>query len=527
MRSARTLKIALATALVGVLAGATVTYYDEALPTTMNPLFARSMVDFRSHELVFDRLFYRDAVTNKITSKVVARFERLDEGEAFRVWLKDGVKWHDGKPATGEDVCFTVDLLLDPAVPSRIAKGYREAIKSCSYDSSDGSATIRFNKAYHSPREQLAFSLLPKHVLEGSKPSPDLEFLSRPVGTGAMKGTMGRQAVKYTAVPNAHHDAKIRVLLQSEGGDPYVQVRTVLNKGVTGIVSVAPPLRPEIAASDEIGLKSYDLRSWWYIAVNTHRAPLDDVRVRQALNAALDRQELRTLTIGVTPDQAKEEGSPCEFVSGPFVPSSAYYNRSVPVQETADLAKVEQLMTAAGAKRVGGTWTKNGQPITLKVGMNATIDREAPDILSQIGNQLQAAGFDRQVYKITPDAWSRKALTSLYTDEYDLLVGKWSFGLNEEVNPLFETRLRGKGSLNIFRYSNPKVDELIAAYEDARTDTQARDAYHELHEVLNADLPYLFLWKLDTKSAWRNEVRNNMITPYYCFTEFDQWHYQD
>ncbi len=527
MRSARTLKIALATLVMGALAGATVTYYDEALPTTMNPLFARSMVDYRSHELIFDRLFYRDAVTNKITSKVVARFERLEDGAAFKVWLKEDVKWHDGQRASGEDVCFTVDTLLDPAVPSRIAKGYREVIQSCRYDSSDGSATIHFKKPLHAPREQLAFSLLPKHVLEGVKPSPDHEFSARPVGTGTMKGTLGRQAVKYTAVPNAHHDAKIRVLLQSEGGDPYVQVRTVLNKGVTGIVSVAPPLRPEIAASDDIGLKSYDLRSWWYVAVNTHRAPLDDVRVRQALDVALDRQELRTLTIGVSPDEAKGEDSPCEFVSGPFVPSSAYYNRGVPVQETADRAKVEQLMTATGAKMIGGTWTKNGQPITLKVGMNATLDREAPDILSQIGNQLQAAGFDRQVYKITPDAWSRKALTSLYTDEYDLLIGKWSFGLNEEVNPLFETRLRGKGSLNIFRYSNPEVDELINQYEVARTDTEARDAYHALHDYLADDLPYLFLWKLDTKSAWRNEVRNNMITPYYCFTEFDQWYYQD
>jgi hypothetical protein len=40
---------------------------------------------------------------------------------------------------------------------------------------------------------------------------------------------------------------------------------------------------------------------------------------------------------------------------------------------------------------------------------------------------------------------------------------------------------------------------------------------------LAENLPYLFLWKLDTKSAWRNEVRNNTIAPYYYFTEFDGW----
>jgi hypothetical protein len=41
--------------------------------------------------------------------------------------------------------------------------------------------------------------------------------------------------------------------------------------------------------------------------------------------------------------------------------------------------------------------------------------------------------------------------------------------------------------------------------------------------LLAKELPYLFLWKLDTKSAWRTEVRGNTITPYYYWTVFDAW----
>ena len=37
------------------------------------------------------------------------------------------------------------------------------------------------------------------------------------------------------------------------------------------------------------------------------------------------------------------------------------------------------------------------------------------------------------------------------------------------------------------------------------------------------DLPYLFLWKLDTKSAWRTEIRNNTIAPYFYWTLVDEW----
>ena len=56
-------------------------------------------------------------------------------------------------------------------------------------------------------------------------------------------------------------------------------------------------------------------------------------------------------------------------------------------------------------------------------------------------------------------------------------------------------------------------------------DTQAQDAYHDLHQSLSDELPYLYLWKLDTKSAWRTEIRGNIIAPYYYFTEFDSWKY--
>ena len=67
-----------ATGLVGsvLLAGSSVSYYEEALPSTMNPLFARSMVDYRAHEFVFDRLFYRDPIDNEIVSMNVSRLPR-------------------------------------------------------------------------------------------------------------------------------------------------------------------------------------------------------------------------------------------------------------------------------------------------------------------------------------------------------------------------------------------------------------------------------------------------------------------
>lgn len=496
-----------------------VDYFEEQLPSTMNPLYARTMVDRRSHELVFDRMFYRSAITNELRSRVVSKFQILEGGKKIKVTLKEGIKWHDGKPLSSEDVCFTVDALLNKDNPSNDAKDFREAIAGCEADEKERTATVSFRKIFHNPRERIAFHILPKHAFDSTKIPPENDFALRPIGTGPMKGGKGRREVSFTAYPNAHHQPNIDRAQLKEGGDPFVQVRTLINAGVQGVVSVAPPLRPEVAASDDVALKSYDLRSWWFIAVNTNKGALKRKKIRQAIDLTLDRAELRELTIGVDAD---DPNPPCEFISGPFVQSSPYYNRQIRVTERSDRAKAAQLMEAAGAKKAAGRWTVDGAPVNLRLGMNAPLDSEAKDLLNQIGNQLQAGGFDRQVYKVTADDWNRKVVSGQMQD-FDLLIGKWSFGLVEYVNPLFHSRKSGKGSLNIFNYSNAEVDQLLAKFDAARTDTEARDAYHELHEKLADELPYIFLWKLDTKSAWRNEIRNNTIAPYYYFTEFDGW----
>ncbi|MEQ1571673.1 MAG: ABC transporter substrate-binding protein [Myxococcota bacterium] len=515
--------VALAAAVVasGLLWGADVGYYEEASPSTLNPLFARTMVDKRSQELVFDRLWYRSAITNELKSGLVENFERVGDGKQLKIVLKPGVKWHDGQEFGPEDVCFTVKAMLDSHTPSEIAKEYREALVDCDANSRDRSAIITFSKVYHNPRERVAFSVLPKHLFDGTAISPEMEFSSKPIGTGPMKATRARRELKFSSFANPHHAPKISSLTQTEGGDPAVQVKTLLNAGVHGVISVSPPYRPDVAASDDVSLKSYDLRSWWFVALNTNSPVLKDKRVRQALSASIDRSALRELTIGVDPN---DSNPPCEFVSGPFVQSSPYYNRSVPVAERSDAKKAEALMTAAGATKQAGRWVIGGQSILLRIGINGPLQTEAKDLLNQIGNQLQAAGFDRQVFSVTQDEWVQKAVTGGMKSEYDALIGKWSFGVVEDVNDMFQTRGAGKGAYNIFDYSNPAVDAILNRYDAARTDTEAQDAYHDLHAMLADELPYLFLWKLDTKSAWRNEVRSTIISPYYYFTEFDGWH---
>jgi peptide/nickel transport system substrate-binding protein len=517
----RPLMVALGVASSALATGAVLSFYEESLPGTLNPLFASSMVDYRSQELIFDRLYFHSPIDNRIMSRVIEKGEVAESGKAWKITLKPNLKWHDGKPVTARDVCFTVNAMLNPSTPSPIAAGYRSVLAGCEAQGTNV-ALVKFTKVFHNPQERLGFALLPEGAFpNGTAITPDLEFSVRPTGSGPYKGSKGKRGVMFEAYANGHHNPSIAQLSLQEGGDPVVQVVTLKNNGVQGIVAVPPPFRADVSATDDLQLKSYDLRSWWFIAINTKKGALADKRVRQALNLIIDRTDLRQLSIGVKPG---EQNSPCEFISGPFVQSSPFYNRAVATREKSDRAAASKLLTEAGLTTLGGRWHYKGAPVTLQVGMSAPLDNEAPDLLQQISNQLGAGGFERQEQKISADDWTRNVVTGKAT-QFDLVIGKWSFGVVDEVNDLFETRTGAKGTQNIFNYSNTGVDQAIAEYNAARTDTAAVDAYHKLHSVLSDDLPYLFLWKLDTKSAWRTEVRGNVIAPYHYWTEVDAWKY--
>jgi hypothetical protein len=68
-RRLRHLLFAVSIGATSLLCGTTLSFYEESLPSTLNPLFARSMVDSRVHEVIFDRLYFHSPVTNELTSR--------------------------------------------------------------------------------------------------------------------------------------------------------------------------------------------------------------------------------------------------------------------------------------------------------------------------------------------------------------------------------------------------------------------------------------------------------------------------
>ena len=90
------------------------------------------MVDYRVQELYFDRLYFKDPITNNMISRLAERWEVADGGRSIMLYLNPDVRWHDGKKFTANDICFTVNAMLDERSASPQTEAYRSRIQSCS-----------------------------------------------------------------------------------------------------------------------------------------------------------------------------------------------------------------------------------------------------------------------------------------------------------------------------------------------------------------------------------------------------------
>ena len=129
----RALSVCFALGVATLAAAANVQFYDENLPGSLNPLYAESMVDFRAQELYFDRLYFNNPLNNRLTSKISKRWE-LAGSQGVRLFLNEGLKWHNGEDLTAADICFTIDAIKDPKTTSVRAKEFRKSFKGCTVE---------------------------------------------------------------------------------------------------------------------------------------------------------------------------------------------------------------------------------------------------------------------------------------------------------------------------------------------------------------------------------------------------------
>lgn len=303
-------------------------------PTGLDPSTSRGGGDHHYLYSIFENLV-NNGPDFSTQPGVATEWEVIDD-LTIRFKIKEGLKFHDGSDLTAEDVQFTIEHHQNPETQSYSA-GQVASVESVEIVD-DSNVVFHLNSVTASLFAILGDRngmILPKAAtLAAGK-----DFTNNPVGSGPFK-------FKSWAV-----DANVQLERNAEYAEDYpymdaIDVQVVPNSSVqfanlrTGdadVITVDPKDRASARETDGIQLNEWISTAYTQVNINTAVAPINDMRVRQALTYSLNRQAiLDGIYFG--------EG---EVANGPMTKASWAYNENLaPIPE--DLTKAKQFLDAAG-----------------------------------------------------------------------------------------------------------------------------------------------------------------------------------
>lgn len=460
-------------------------------PASLDPAFASDGESFRVSRQIFEGLVGVEEGTADPAPLLAESWEQSEDGLSYTFQLQDGVTFHDGSAFDAEAVCFNFDRWFNFTGVAQaesmayyytsLFKGYADSPEdavyaSCSADE-ELSATVTLAKPFAGFIAALslpAFAMQSPTALEefgadevgGTEEAPTLSEYAQghPVGTGPFSfdsWEVGSQLELSAYGDYWGEQGDVQQIIFRVIDDPTARRQALEAGDVDGYDLVSPA---DAAALEEDGylIESRDPFTILYLGMNQAVPELQDVRVRQAITMAIDREQLVSQTL--------PEGTE---VANQFIPSSvAGYNEDVTEYEY-DPEAARALLAEAGYP----------DGFTLQFNYPTNVSRpympNPEEIFTNLSAQLEEVGItvDPQ-----PNAWSPDYLDRIQggADHGIHLLG-WTGDYNDTDN--FLGVFFGSQS-NEWGFDNP---ELFADLEAARAEPDL-DAQIPLYEEINEEV---------------------------------------
>jgi peptide/nickel transport system substrate-binding protein len=459
----------------------------ESSPTNLDPRVGIDAQSERIGELIFDSLLKRDEHFN-VRPGLAESWDTPDR-LTYVFHLRRGVRFHDGRSLTAQDVKWTFDSLLQGKIRSTKSAVYRYIDHIEAADES----TVIF-------RLKQPFAALLWNLSEGAigiVPYGALgEMARQPIGSGPFRFISAEPDKEVVIARNDYYwGAKPRLERVRFAVVPDTTTRALeLRKGSADVAINA--LTSDMVLTLEHGhnleVQHGPGSVLAYLAFNCRDAILKDIRVRQALAYAIDRAP-------VIQYLGRNFARPAYSV---LPPESWAYNGDVPRYEH-NTAKAQQLLDEAGYPAVNG--------VRFHLTMKTSTEESTRLLAAVLQQQLQDVGIALDIRTFEFATF----FSDVTKGAFQMYSLRW-IGGNEDPD-IFEyafhsSKFPPNGANRSF-YSNTHLDELI---DEARVETEQQKRQHlyrEVQSILAQDLPYIDLWYNDTVLVHSRRVQDVTLNP--------------
>lgn len=438
------------------------------------------------------------AIASNIFNSLLKYNKNLDlEGELAEHWdlsedqktitftLKPNLKWADGKPLTSADVLFTWQAVTDAKTASPYASDY--ALVKQVETPDVRTFRVTYEQAYAPALDSWAgLQILPKHLLQGQD-LHSTSFARQPVGSNYYRldsWKHGENIILSRNPSSVLEPANIEKLVTRIIPDNSAQFLELMADNIDSmgldpikysrIIPARPELKKNLNLYKELG------NSYTYLGFNLKHKPFDDIRIRKAINYAIDKQEIIDgvyLGLGIN-------------IASPYKPGTRWSNPDLKPYPY-DPVKARQMLKEAGFTDTNddGILERDGKPLKFEIiTNNGNKEREKTAVFIQ--RRLKEVGIDVSIREYE---WATFITRFIKTGDFDAVILGWGLGLDPDQFNIWHSSQQAPGQFNFIGYNNPQVDTLL---ELGRTELNAdkrMKIYHKFAKVLLEDSPIVYL----------------------------------
>lgn len=468
--------------------------YDSD-PETLDP--HKTSVVSEAHLLrdLFEGIVIHDA-NGKVAPGVAEKWTVSPDGKVYTFNLRANAKWSNGDPVRAQDFEFSLKRIMDPATGAKYANILYPILNA-----------EAFNKGQGKTAADMGVKSVDDRTLQITleRPTPYfLELLTHQTGTPVHPASVQKHGADFVRpgnmvsngaftlvenVPNSHikmtknphfHDAA-NVKIDVVNFIPHKDTAAGARRFMAGELHVTTDIPADQIKflREKLG-KQVQISPYlgtWYFAFNTSKAPLNDVRVRQALSMVIDREFLAEQVWQGTMVPAYSFVPPgvSNYV-GEKAPTADYAGKSIIDREEA----AKKLLADAG-------YGPGKKKLSVQIRYNTTDNNKASavaiaDMWKQIGVETTFINTDAK----THFAHLRDG------GDFDIARAGWIADYSDPQNFLFLLQSDNKG-FNYARYNNPEFDGLMKQAENETDLVKRAGILAKAETLINRDVPYIGL----------------------------------
>ncbi len=459
--------------------GGTLTVGISTEVAILDPHKSPTLTDLQVYQNVVEPLVSFDPQLNELHPTLATDWTISDDGKSYTFNLREGVKFHNGKDFTADDVIYTYNRFVDPESPSPYANGLASVNSVEKVDDYTVVFNLDFSFAAFLSKLELMF-ILP------ADPEGEIDYAQTIVGTGPFE---------FTEWVTGDHVTLTKFDGYWEEGIPYLdqviykpieEESTRLVELQTGGVNFAAQIAYKDVAKVEADESLTVYRGLGlardHFGFNVNVEPYDNVKVRQAMGYLIDREGIAAAVFEGYAEPAYTNIPKTHWAFDPFIEGAYSY----------DLEKARQLLEEAGYG--------DGFKSTIKVTPAYPLTVKIAELIAEAAAEVNV---EFEIIQLDFATWiDDVATTGDYEAEVLLTLG------GTDPDDFFYMWHHSGEYFNIWRYSTDELDALLEEGRGTVDQEERKKIYYEVQELLVEQAPVHHLMYRESVMASDVKVQN-------------------